>query len=361
MIKKGLSMIIISYILSWACFAISSPFFNSHSQIAQAKDCENYERKEDIIILDPQCILDKTLPKLSLQDKVDAVEKRIKNIKNIYNPNKSFITYKESTITLKGKNLYPLDSTFRNMMLNLKKNHEKAEIPIEAFAPYVIDSLAIYATDKDISMLLPCTKQNYLLAFENLDNKIIKPGEQFNFNKYLVYLYGYCAGETEGELLFYWGVCWVASQIFRTALMMPNMTIPVRRNHGEWFSVYYGDKIQWDDAAVFETSKKLIIENTSDTDIIMKTFQEGNRTYLMFITDKKAVENKRVEIKKEYPNPYKVILYKSIYKKEKKQNQWSYFFSSMLPFLFKNDSYNTKLLNEEEFVSKYTGINSENR
>jgi hypothetical protein len=53
----------------------------------------------------------------------------------------------------------------------------------------------------------------------------------------------------------------------------------------------------------------------------MKTFQEENRTYLMFITDKKAVENKRVEIKKEYPNPYKVILYKSIYKKEKKQNQ----------------------------------------
>jgi hypothetical protein len=33
----------------------------------------------------------------------------------------------------------------------------------------------------------------------------------------------------------------------------------------------------------------------------------------------------------------------------------------MLPFLFKNDSYDIKLLNEEEFVSKYIGINNENR
>jgi hypothetical protein len=33
----------------------------------------------------------------------------------------------------------------------------------------------------------------------------------------------------------------------------------------------------------------------------------------------------------------------------------------MLPFLFKNDSYNIKLLNEEEFVSKYIGFNNENR
>ena len=69
---------------------------------------------------------------------------------------------------------------------------------------------------------------------------------------------------------------------------------------------------------------------------------------------------KQVKIKK-HPNPYKIILHKLIYKKEKKQNQWSYFFSSMLPFLFKNDSYDIKLLNEEEFVSKYININNENR
>ena len=361
MIKKGITIITLGYLLSWACFAISSPFFNTHSQISQEKTCETYERKEDKIILDPQCILDKTLPNFSLKDKADAIWASIKSITNIYNPDKEFITYKGSKIKLNWKKLYPLNEDLRNHLLAQKKKWENVELPLKDFSSLILDSLTIYSADKDISKLRPCTKQNYLLAFENLDWKTIKPQEQFNFNKYLAYLYGYCAGEWEDDLLFYWGVCWVASQIFRTALMTPNLKIPIRYNHAERFSVYYWDKIQWDDAAVFETSKKLIIENTSDTDIIIKTFQEKDTTYLLFITEKEATKNKRVEIKKDYETPYKVLLHRNVYKKEKKQNQWSYFFSSILPFLFKNDGYNIKLLNEEEFVSKYIGINNENR
>ena len=73
----------------------------------------------------------------------------------------------------------------------------------------------MFSSFKDISMLDACTKHNYLLAFEQLDGKIIQPGESFNFNHFLAKLKGYCTGRGAKTFTFYGGVCGVASQLFR--------------------------------------------------------------------------------------------------------------------------------------------------
>lgn len=177
----------------------------------------------------------------------------------------------------------------------------------------VVSDLAFFVADKDISALKPCTKANYLLAFENLDGKIIKAGADFNFNHYLFGLRGYCEGFGGLDLKFYGGVCGVASQLFRAALTSPFVEVPMRWGHNERFSAYYGDKIQGDDAAVYETSKQLILKNTTASDLLIKTFREGEKTALVFISDAKNSRNKRVEIQKVYESPLEVKLVKSVY------------------------------------------------
>lgn len=159
----------------------------------------------------------------------------------------------------------------------------------------------------------PCTKQNYLLAFQQLDGKVLKAGEEFNFNHYLIKLKGYCKGQGDKKFLFYGGVCGVASQLFRAGLTSPQVQVTQRSGHNDRYSKYYGDVVQGDDAAVYETSKRFKFRNSSSADLIIKSIIKGSQTYLFFITDKKAVSNQRVEIQKDIKSPLEVQISKTIY------------------------------------------------
>ncbi len=109
-------------------------------------------------------------------------------------------------------------------------------------------SIAVFSSFKDISMLDPCTKHNYLLAFEQLDGKVINPWESFNFNAFLTNLRGYCTGRGAKTFSFYGGVCGVASQLFRTWLSSPQVRIDKRRGHNDRYMQYYGSEVEGDDA-----------------------------------------------------------------------------------------------------------------
>jgi hypothetical protein len=52
------------------------------------------------------------------------------------------------------------------------------------------------------------------------------------------------------------------------------LEIPKRWGHNDWYSAYYGEKVQGDDASVYETSKQLIVKNPSASDVVIKTFQQ---------------------------------------------------------------------------------------
>ena len=139
-------------------------------------------------------------------------------------------------------------------------------------------SIAVFSSFKDISMLDACTKHNYLLAFEQLDGKVINPWESFNFNAFLTNLRGYCTGRGAKTFSFYGGVCGVASQLFRAWLSSPQVRIDKRRGHNDRYMQYYGSEVEGDDAAVYEQSKQFVFTNTSDFPFLIKTEESRNHT-----------------------------------------------------------------------------------
>lgn len=308
-------------------------------------DCSDYQRVEDKIFLDPVCVLNGRLPNFSLKDRADIVWTRILSFSKGYDSQAEVILYRPAEITLsKANNLYPLTEKRRQQLVFAHQKGKKIWFPLSFFASLVVPDLAFYISEKDISQLKPCTKHNYLLAFETLDGKLIKAGSDFSFNRHLFGLRGYCQGNAGLDLKFYWGVCGAASQLFRASLTNPLLEIPKRWGHNDWYSAYYGKKVQGDDASVYETSKQLIIKNASVSDVVIKTFQQWAKTYLVLVTDKKSVQDKRVEIQKIYLVPLQVKLFREVYQKSLVSGKK----------VIKN-------LKSEFFFSKYLSINSESR
>jgi hypothetical protein len=365
MVKKFVFLLsFFSFVLPIQCDASVLPqltphFFSWNNKNSEI-NCDDYERHGLEILLEPNCVFNKKIPVLSLNDRIDAIWNNIWEIWEWYNPDKWFAVYKPINIILSWtKKLFPLSKTIKDKYNEAIKNWNKIEIPISYFAQDSLDNLVFYVSKKDISKLWKCTKINYLLAFENLDWKILKPWEEFNFNNYLFNLKGYCSWLWTQDLWFYWWVCWAASQLFRASLSSPLVEIPVRWNHNERFSVYYWEKVQWDDASVYERSKKLIIKNISNYDIIIKTLVNGDATYLFLISDKESSDGKWVEIEKHYISPLRVDLTKSIYKKNIIEERHSFIIPNW--FNLGKGKEEIQLISSQDFSSRYIGINNENR
>lgn len=220
-------------------------------------------------------------------------------------------------------------------------------------------SIAVFSSFKDISMLDACTKHNYLLAFEQLDGKIIQPGESFNFNHFLAKLKGYCTGRGAKTFTFYGGVCGVASQLFRAWLSSPQVRIDKRRGHNDRYMQYYGSEVVGDDAAVYERSKQFVFTNISDSPFLIKTEETTDHTKLFFITEARAVDQHRVTIDKTKITPLTVDLSKKIYKQSKLskiscKNQTSPFFSPQK--LDCDTHYQAEELASQDFRSRYVKL-----
>lgn len=364
--KKGRLLVVIFFWGMGMASASDFPFFLGQGKISPLttqipRTCAYYERKGEKILVNPSCILEGKIPQLSLKDRIDAVWNSISRIGTGYLSHQAFMVYRPESVEIKSENtLFPLSKQRRNALLSAQKENKKAELPLSIFAEPSKSSLAFFIADKDISQLKPCTKTNYLLAFENLDGKRIKAGSEFNFNHYLFGLRGYCQGQGSLDLKFYGGVCGVSSQLFRAALTSPVLQIPLRRGHNERFSAYYGDSVEGDDAAVYETSKQFILRNISDEDIFIKTFQKDQKTFLAFITEQKTVDGKWVEVQKVYESPLQVSIIKHIYQKPIFQKSFSWFYS--LPnFSSSDEKKATKVIGSELFVSRYLKVNHELR
>ncbi len=177
-----------------------------------------------------------------------------------------------------------------------------------------IENFNFYISDKDISKLSKCNTQNYLIALRSIDKLLLKSWETFNANEELAKQDWYCTGRGEKNFLFYWGVCGMTSQLFRSALMNPNVEILERHNHSEWFVHYYGEEIWGDDAAIYQMNKQFKIKNISNQDIYFRTKEIGNYTYLVAITAK-SLNDSPVKIKKEKITNRKIELKRIIWTK----------------------------------------------
>lgn len=215
------------------------------------------------------------MPKFTLEEKVSILSPFLQEWGTGYQPQKHFAVYTFESFNLDQQpSIFPLSDSLRQQLLTDQAKGKKSQISASLFAPLVAGDLAFYGSEKEIGMMGPCTKHNYLLAFKQLDGKVLKAGEEFNFNHYLMKLKGYCKGQGEKKFLFYGGVCGVASQLFRAGLTSPQIEITQRDGHNDRYAKYYGGVVEGDDAAVYETSKRFKFRNSSASDLVIKTVQK---------------------------------------------------------------------------------------
>ena len=310
-------------------------------------------------LVSPQCLLEGKLPKLSLQEVVDEIWPQVKGFKNIYLPHTSKFVY-EGTSLIFGENSPPLLPQTQKEKDDLREaaiQHKTILITRKQLAHYYLTTFSFYVADKDISQLKPCTKQNYITAFSSLNKKTLPPNASLNLNAALQSLNGYCRGQTDTDLMFYGGVCGVSSQLFRVSLLHPSIEVLQRSAHNERFTVYYGDTVEGDDAAMIQMRKQFEIKNTSDAAIYFRTKQIGQTTYLVAISPYKITNF--VAISKQWNGPLSVQLSKKIYKKE-----WKTMFPSQSPFIksgYTNEKFSRNLIETITFDSRYRGKNKEAR
>lgn len=194
----------------------------------------------------------------------------------------------------------------------------------------IINNYTRYVSDRYIDNYGRCAKQNFMRAFDEFGTIILQPGQTLNINKLLAWLDGYCTGEG-WEYLFYQGVCGFSTQVRRNALINPYLETVKRSGHGNWWKVYYGDEIVWDDAAIYEMDKQLEIRNGSDFPIYMRTLEVDGKKYLLSVIPTKT--DKTVEIRRENIAKLKGRVIRSIKAKEE-----------------------GKVISRDYYVSQYRGV-----
>ena len=108
----------------------------------------------------------------------------------------------------------------------------------------------------------------------------------------------------------------MSSQLFRASLIDPDIAILQRHPHNEWFTMYYGEKAEGDDAAVVEMRKQFEISNNGSTDVYFRTKKQGSRTFLVIISPQAPTQ--QVKISKTYISDLEVTLTRLIF-----QNVWT--------------------------------------
>lgn len=342
------------YLIIWSFLLLRVSWLVHNGALSFFSRC-HIQRKGQEFILDAACLLQGKLPKLTVQESIDTIRNDIKWFQNMYKPEVASFIYSGTKPIFTSSYPVIIPSTDKEIhdMRQAAQSRQKIMLTMKQLAHYYTSGYTFYVADKDISQLKPCTKTNYELALTSVDKLLLKPGQVFNYNNHLKNLRGYCDGISGDVRLFYGGVCGVSSQLFRAALINPDIAILQRQPHNEWFTVYYGEKVQWDDAAVVEMRKQFEIKNAGTSDLYFRTKKQGTTTFLVIISPQTSRE--QVKISKTYISDLQVDVTRLIF-----QNVWT------TPSYGMTDADLTgtngeKTIKKETFSSLYIGKNDESR
>jgi hypothetical protein len=271
------------------------------------------EEKWAFYVLSANCLLKPIEGVLSDQEVLDTIMPYVRGIPMVYNTASTNFLY-EPTQPIFTQKILPdnvddeIDYAF---LFDLENKNTKIFLSKLQLAYLISKNRSWYATRKsDVGTLKPCTKQNYYVAFNALSDYIREPKSKLNLNDIIKYRAWYCKGTGPKDLMFYGWVCGFATQLFRLSLLIPNVDVVERYGHSVWYVQYYSEYVFWDDAALYQNQKKLILKNELDVPIYFKTIDMESSTYLVAIVPKKVASY--VEIKKEQVSNLKWQLTKTI-------------------------------------------------
>lgn len=228
---------------------------------------------------------------ISLKSQVDSIRDDISWFENIYDTESDIFSFSGSEVVFGSGSDYiqileKLNNTDidANLYLLIKYGYKLKLTPEQIASWKVKYDYHFVVADRDISKYGECAKTNFRIAFQEMWNRFLQPGDGLDINALFTDLDGYCKWDGE-EFMFYQWVCGVSTQVFRLGILYPDLWVYKRQNHNIRYTVYYGDKIVWDDAAIYEDIKKLEIRNDSDHDIYLLTKQwDQDRYYLVAVS-----------------------------------------------------------------------------
>lgn len=283
-----------------------------HPSTAVASDC-SYLYNESGVVLDIQCFisgdvldishafahLDKD--KINLKNNINQIWDDVVWFENIYQTGEDKFVFTGSKVIFDNTGsdyLYILQKIdkkpFDDTMLWLAKLWYKIQINYKEIARrYADHRYHFVVADRDIGLYGDCAKTNFRVAFDKLGDRVMRPWDMLDINQLFSGLDWYCKWygaewEIGQEFMFYQWVCGVSTQVFRLGVLSPELSVYKRQNHNTRYTVYYGDKIVWDDAAIYEDIKKLEIQNNSSWDLYILTKNwDKNRYYLVLVSEDK--------------------------------------------------------------------------
>jgi hypothetical protein len=223
------------------------------------------------------------LPETQLQPTLDNIRSHIQWFQDVYQTTLKKFDYKGSQAIFDNKleNPIPQTNIEKAILIYLQKSWKTIRIPAKYLWKNTAEKFTFYVTTKDLTPLKKCTKQNYKVALNSFDNFTLNAWESINLNQHIAYREWYCKGRWNQDLMFFGGVCWFITQLFRTSLIMPDIDIVKRYAHSIWLVPYYSDYIFWDDAAIYENSKQFEIKNIWTRPIIFKILDKWDSNYLV--------------------------------------------------------------------------------
>jgi len=258
----------------------------------------------DNYYISPWCFLQDKFPKLWVKQTSDLVFPFIQKFDNIYNLNAKKFTYKPSNVDFFYT--YNLDNFISNTfidkvelyVLSIKNYFIKVPKIFLAFKEFKYFSL--YVSSKDLSKRNRWRLVNFNVAINTIDNHILQPQAELNFNKLIANRPWYYKKWVK-KYLFYGGVCWASAMLFRNVLISPYLYTTKRYNHSQRYVNFYSPYIYWDDAGLYQYTKILKIKNISNYSIYFKEKRIWKEIYLVSIVPKKSLKISYVSKKQIWP------------------------------------------------------------
>ncbi len=300
MIKKIIKRYIITsiYRLSWV-YAQEIPFATilnmittdhqiqsttndaSVTQVCTRNDKGNYYTIAAV------CLTQWQLPSLWFEESIQSIRPHIQWFDTTYDLNNSTFSYygeqpdlHEQIATQAAIRHHPKR---KQIVEQLSVNNTILQIPKYILAIWKSSEYWRYVTPRMLQWSR-CTQTNYRIAISSLNNLLLQPWELLNFNTHIDRLPGYCKGVGNQNLMFFGWVCWASSQLFRTALLIPWLTVTKRAPHSQRYTQYYSDSVRWDDAAIYQMYKQFEVRNDSNQPLYFKILQTATTSYLVAIS-----------------------------------------------------------------------------
>lgn len=274
-------------------------FFSDFNRIKTNKcDIKYFDTYAEV---SPVCLLDDTnIFTLSPQKSLDFLLDDLAWFGNYYSLSDSFSyapthPYFSYSIFTEYNNYK--SSIYKKIVITyLTNKNQYIKIDNSILAKFIFKKYSFYVVPTDLSTRSACSLANYRAAVSHLEWLKLLPGQELNLNDLISYDSNSCKWTTTKSYMFYAGACGSSTQLFRLSLLMPYLDVIERHPHTKWWAFYYGNKVSWDDAAMYENSKKMIIKNNFDTSIYFKVYEQWAKSYLVWVVPNKIYE--RVEINK---------------------------------------------------------------